>query len=149
MRWTRSHSLRRRPRVIESGFQSKFTNTADNAIDLDEFDVLYIESGSSRVRVVEGKNVMMNVGNQGLAVGGRKLKLPKKINNGKVKENDSSDDDFVERKTKMDTEKKDNKMKRKRVEKIFKDKKVNVKDQNLPHMHIFCTCLQLHHQMGI
>ncbi|CAH1434561.1 unnamed protein product [Lactuca virosa] len=73
----------------------------------------------------------MNVGNQGITVGGRKLKLPKKINNGKAKENDNSDDDFVERKNNIDTEKKDNKMKRKRVEKIVKDKKVNVKGKKV------------------
>ncbi|CAH1445507.1 unnamed protein product [Lactuca virosa] len=131
MRWTRSQSLRRSPRMMELGFQSKFTNTAVNDIDLDDVDVLYIESGSSSVRVLEGNNVMMNVGNEGIAGGGRKLELPKNTNNGKSKKNDSSDDDFVERKKKMNYGKNENKMKRKRVEKIVRDKKVELKGKKV------------------
>ncbi|CAI9298019.1 unnamed protein product [Lactuca saligna] len=131
MRWTISQSLRRSPRMMNSCFQSKFTNTAENAINHDEVDILYIKSGSSSVCVLEGKNAMMNVRDEGIAVGGRKLKSPKKSNNGKAKKNNRSDNDFVEMKKKMDSEKNDNKMKKKRVEAIVRDKKVNVKGKKV------------------
>lgn len=41
-----SQRLRRSPRMMQLDFQSKFTNTAVNVIDLDLVDVLYIESGN-------------------------------------------------------------------------------------------------------
>ncbi|CAH1445870.1 unnamed protein product [Lactuca virosa] len=131
MRWTRAQSLRKSPRMMEAGFLSKFTNTANNAINLEEEEVLYIESGSSSIHVVEGKNSMMNAGKKGVASRGRKLELPKKTNNGKSYKNDTSDDDFVERKNKMDSEKNEKKMKRKRVDKSVKDKKVKVKGKKV------------------
>ncbi|CAH1416346.1 unnamed protein product [Lactuca virosa] len=43
----------------------KVTNTANNVIDLEEEEVLYIESGSSSDRVVEGKKSMRSAGKKG------------------------------------------------------------------------------------
>ncbi|CAH1452667.1 unnamed protein product [Lactuca virosa] len=153
MRRTRAQSLRRSARMMEEGFQSKFTNTANNVIDLEEEEVLYIESGSSSVCVVEGKNAMMNVGKKRVSGGGRKLELPKKTNNGKSYKNDTSDDDFVERKNMMDSGKNENKMKRKRVDKSDKYKKVKMayadrvicEDVNLQRYRPFITEIDSEH----
>ncbi|CAH1435278.1 unnamed protein product [Lactuca virosa] len=71
MRWTRAQSLRRSPKMMEGGFQSKFSNTANNAIDVEEEEVLYIESGSSSIRVVEGNKSMRSAGKKGVPGGGK------------------------------------------------------------------------------
>ncbi|CAH1435609.1 unnamed protein product [Lactuca virosa] len=140
MRWTRAQSLRRSPRMMEAGFQSKFTNTANNAIDLEEEEVLYIESGSSSVCVVEGKKSMRSAGKKGVPGGGQKLELPKKTSNGKAYKNDSSDDDFVEKKNKVDSGKNEKKMKRKRVDKSVNDKKVKMAYADI----VICEDVNLH-----
>ncbi|CAH1412411.1 unnamed protein product [Lactuca virosa] len=96
---------------------------------------------------------MMNAGKKGVASRGRKLELPKKTNNGKSYKNDRSDDDFVERKNKMDSEKNEKKMKRKRVDKSVKDKKVKMayadrvicEDVNLQRLRPFITEIDSEH----